>query len=122
MEIKGPIKLSIIDDDQSMNRELQLSFTQEFQDATVAERSKQFVDYINTLRQQIGEISDNNDATRQGLMTVLQITEELLPHIRNDEVPLQDTIAITIESGVKITFDPKARTLAPHARRTMPSV
>lgn len=103
MEIDGPLLVSVIHDEQSMNRDLQVNFTQEFQSLPLNKRAAQFLDYVQSLRDELTKLTDDNDPTKQGMLTILQLAEELLPHIRNNEIPLEETINVTLESAVKVT-------------------
>lgn len=101
MQIQGPFKISIIDSATSQGKELQLKFTDNFQQLDIDNRIAEFQDHINILRQQIQNTDD--PATQQGMMTILQISEELLPHLVDDEIPLDETIEIEI--GQTSPFD-----------------
>ena len=76
-------------------------FTDSFQHLDHENRVAEFNDHINILRQQIQTTDD--PATQQGMLAILQISEELLPHLVDDEIPLEETIVIEI--GQTSPFD-----------------
>ncbi len=101
MQIQGPIKIHVIDSASGQGKELHLTFTDSFQQLDLESRLAEFNDHINILRQQIQATDDA--ATQQGMLTILQISEELLPHLAEDEIPLDE--AIVIEIGQMSPFD-----------------
>ena len=101
MQIQGPFKITIIENTISQGKELHLMFTDNFRGLGHNNRVAEFNDHINILRQQIQNTDD--PATQQGMLTILQISEELLPHLVEDEIPLEETIVIEI--GQTSPFD-----------------
>ena len=101
MLIEGPLNIQIVDNSDSGSRELHLSFSPEFQSLDLAARTSDFQNHITTLQQQSQATEDA--ATQQGMLTILQISEQLLPHIESDEMPLSETIVIEI--GPSSPFD-----------------
>lgn len=101
MQIQGPIKIHVIDSTSGQGKELHLTFTDDFQQLDHENRLTEFNEHINILKQQIQATDDL--ATQQGMMTILQISEELLPHLVDDEIPLDETIVIEI--GQTSPFD-----------------
>jgi hypothetical protein len=96
MLIRGPLKIGIVDTDNNQ-RELHLDFTQEFKSLNLSERCDSFKDFINTLKTEIDTL-DENAPDKQGMLTIFQISEQLRPHIESDEIPLEDTIIISINA------------------------
>ena len=94
MLIEGPLHIQIVDNSDTGTRELHLSFVAEFQNQDIETRVKDFRDHIAKLQEQ--SISTDDPATQQGILTILQISEQLLPHIESDEMPLSETIVIEI--------------------------
>ncbi|MCW9014141.1 MAG: hypothetical protein OQL06_10185 [Gammaproteobacteria bacterium] len=101
MLIEGPFHIQIVDNSDAASRELHLSFSPEFQKLDHESRIKDFRDHITALQQQSQASEDS--ATQQGILTILQISEQILPHIESDEVPLSETIVIEI--GPASPFD-----------------
>ncbi len=97
MRIEGPFKLAVIENVQTLSRELHLDFTEDFCRLAIAERASALREYVADLRQKI-HASAEDSADRQGMLAILQVTEQLLPHIAADEIPLNETIVIEIRS------------------------
>ena len=96
MEITGPLNIGVIDNDAG-GRELHLSFKADFRVLTLQHQSEAFQDFIKTLINEIYKL-DESDANRQGMTTILQICEQLKPHIDANELPLEETIVVNIQS------------------------
>lgn len=101
MQIEGPFSISVIDNSDNQSRELHLSFNSEFQAQTPDARTESFTQYMQQLQQDIDQEQDAN--TQQGMLMILQISEQLQPHIAADEIPLSETIVIEI--GPSSPFD-----------------
>lgn len=97
MEIQGPFKIEYTEDNNAGTRELHFTFTGLFRSLGLAQRVATFEAYMNQL---INDI-DKTDilANRQGMITILQICQQLLPHLQADEIPLEQTIIV--EMGEK---------------------
>jgi len=95
MEIKGPFIIGTMQNDMGGN-ELHLDFTAEFRTMNIAQQADAFQNYISSLINQISRL-DEKDANRQGMLTILQVAEQLMPHIEANEVPLEETIVITLQ-------------------------
>ena len=95
MEITGPITIGTLQNDMG-NHELHLNFTAEFRAMNLAQQADSFQNYINNLINEIGRL-DENDANRQGMLTILQVAEQLMPHIQANEIPLEETIVINLQ-------------------------
>jgi hypothetical protein len=102
MEINGPLIISQQEDDTSMKRELHIAFKPAFIQLEAPERAKVLKDYMSQLNLGLGTM-DKDDPDRQGMETVIQICENLLEHIRADEIDLGKTIVIEIQPTVSIT-------------------
>ena len=96
MLINAPFKLRVIDDPDSGTRELHLTFRDEFRDEPLEKRAQGFRRYIDGQQENINSL-DEEDPNRVGMLTVLQISQELLPHVAQDEIPLDETIVIEIQ-------------------------
>ena len=106
MEITGPLNIGVLDNDTG-DRELHLSFKPEFRILNLPQQSETFQDFVKTLTNEIHKL-DAADVNRQGMTTILQICEQLQPHIDANELPLEETIVVNIQShnpfgNIKIT-------------------
>jgi len=95
MAIEGPISVSAVNLEEPGKRELHISFNPEFQALTLEQQGAEFSTYVTRLKQQSVE-SEADSAEQQGIMTILQVAEQLLPHILSGEIPLMETIVIEI--------------------------
>ena len=96
MEIIGPLNIGVLDNDTG-GRELHLSFKPEFRILKVQQQSETFQTFIKTLINEIHKL-DEADDNRQGMTTILQICEQLQPHIDANELPLEETIVVNIQT------------------------
>ena len=106
MEITGPLNIGILDNDTG-GRELHLSFNNEFKALNLQQQAESFQQFINTLSNQIHQLQES-DPNRQGMTTILQICEQLQPHIEANELPLEETIVVNVQTqnpfgNIKIT-------------------
>lgn len=95
MEIKGPLKIGVIDNDDG-SRELHLDFTNEFRGLNLEKQSEEFHEFLLYLRSEL-DILEEHDPNHQGMMTILQICEQVQPRLDANEVPLDETIVVNIE-------------------------
>ncbi len=96
MEITGPLNIGVLDNDTG-GRELHLSFKPEFRILNLQQQTESFQEFISTLINQIQKL-DASDVNRQGMTTILQICEQLKPHIESNELPLEETIVVNIQT------------------------
>ena len=96
MEISGPLNIGVLDNDTG-GRELHLSFKPEFRVLNIQQQSEKFQDFIKTLINEIHKLEES-DTNRQGMTTILQICEQLQPHIDANELPLEETIMVNIQT------------------------
>ena len=96
MEITGPLNIGVLENN-SGGRELHLSFKPEFRILHLQQQSEAFQEFIKTLVNEINKL-DESDANRQGMTTILQICEQLQPHIDANELPLEETIVVNIQT------------------------
>jgi len=101
MLVEGPLNLTLITDDGSVKRELHVKFAQSFQALSLEQRSHAMRDYVTALQKAVTDI--DNDAEKQGMLTVLSFAEQVLPFIENDDMELGETIIIEIQSDFSIT-------------------
>jgi len=95
MEINGPFNIGTLQNDMG-GHELHLDFTVEFRAMNSAQQADAFQNYINSLINEISRL-DEKDANRQGMLAILQVAEQLMPHIQANEIPLEETIVISLQ-------------------------
>ena len=95
MEINGPFKIGTMQNDMG-GHELHLDFTPEFRAMNSAQQADTFQNYINSMINEISRL-DEKDTNRQGMLTILQVAEQLMPHIQANELPLEETIVISLQ-------------------------
>ena len=95
MEIKGPFKIGTVQNDIG-GHELHLDFTTEFRAMNTARQADAFRNYINDLINAIS-VLDEDDADRKGMLTILRVAQQLMPHIEANEIPLEETIVISLQ-------------------------
>jgi hypothetical protein len=96
MEITGPLNIGVLDNDTG-GRELHLSFKAEFRVLNLQQQSESFQKFIQTLINEIHKL-DESDANRQGMSAILQVCQQLQPHIDANELPLEETIVVNIQT------------------------
>ncbi len=96
MEITGPLNIGVLDNDTG-GREIHLSFKPDFRVLNLQQQSASFQDFIRTLINEIHKL-DESDVNRQGMTTILQICEQLQPHIDANELPLEETIVVNVQT------------------------
>jgi len=93
METPVPFSISVQDPTPQL-REMHLTFSTDFQSMTIDQRLESMRSYIESMLVQAKATSDVN--SQRGLMMVLELTEQLLPHIQSDGIPLQETLIVEI--------------------------
>lgn len=96
MLIEGPLDINIVDSSTG-GRELHLIFTPEFRALKLPEQSNSLHEFIHYLKTEI-DILEEHDPNRQGMLMILQISKELMPHIEANEVPLEEAIVVDIQA------------------------
>lgn len=91
MQDSAPFSIAVHDPKPDL-RELHLSFTETFQQMSVEQRLESLRAYVEVLLKQAQQMSD--PGSQRGVMTVIEITEQLLPHIQTDSLPLQQTLVV----------------------------
>ena len=76
--------------------ELHLDFTAEFRAMNIAQQTDAFQRYIHDLINDISRL-DPDDPNRRGMLTILQVAEQLMPHVEANEIPLEETIVISLQ-------------------------
>ncbi len=92
----APFDIAVHDPNPKL-RELHLSFTQIFQKMSVDQRMEAMRAYIASMLEQAKSATD--EGTQRGIMMVVELTEQLLPHIQSDAMPLQETLIVEIGEG-----------------------
>ena len=94
MAIKVPFNIGFNDQVAGQARQLHLSFTAEFQRMDQQQREKVYQEYIEHLIAQAQLAKD--EESQKGIITVLQIAEQLFPHLQSQQIPMQQTIIVEI--------------------------
>jgi hypothetical protein len=95
MEITGPFRIGTMQNDMG-GHELHLDFTAEFRALNIAQQTDAFQQYIRDLINDISRL-DPDDPNRQGMLTILQVAEQLMPHVEANEIPFEETIVISLQ-------------------------
>ena len=103
MEIQGPFTIAVSDNNETGLRELHMGFKPAFQQQDLQSRVAAVKKHLDDLQKSIDAESDSNN--QQGMVTIVQITEQLLPHIESDQIPLNETIVIEIGPIQTSPFD-----------------
>ena len=103
MEIQGPFTIAVNDNSETGLRELHVGFKPAFQQLDLQSRLSNLKDYLSDLQNSIEVETDANN--QQGMITIMQISQELLPHLESDEIPLEETIVIEIGPIQTSPFD-----------------
>lgn len=97
MNIDGPFEIGVVDNEDTSVRELHLSFTEQFRSLGLEQRVEALSRYIATLEKMSASGTDTGNF--QGMLLVMQVTEQLLPHIAEDEIPLNETIVVELQQN-----------------------
>lgn len=103
MEIQGPFTIAVSDNSETGLRELHMGFKPAFQQQDIQSRVTAVKEHLTDLQKDIETESDTNN--QQGMITIVQIIEQLLPHIESDQIPLNETIVIEIGPIQTSPFD-----------------
>lgn len=93
MSVTPPFDIAVHDPKPTL-RELHLSFTPAFQKMDVDQRLEAMRSYVESLIKQSESLQDEN--AQLGVITVIQITEQLLPHIQSNSLPLHETLIVEL--------------------------
>lgn len=93
-----PFTISVHDPKPDL-RELHFDFSMEFRQMSVEQRLEALRAYIESLIKQSQDIQDAG--SQRGVMTVIEITEQLLPHIQSDSLPLEQTLVVEMGAGAE---------------------
>jgi hypothetical protein len=101
MEIAGPLTIGVVDKLDGIGRELHIGFTEEFRRLPLREQGQLFDAYVAELGAAVWEMPED-DPDRAGMLLVLQIAEQLLPHVAAGELALGDVIVVELGGGLPI--------------------
>lgn len=93
MSVSPPFDIAVHDPKPTL-RELHFSFTSAFQAMDVDQRLEAMRAYVESLIKQSESLQDEN--AQRGVITVIQITEQLLPHIQSNSLPLHETLIVEL--------------------------
>lgn len=93
--ITAPFSIDVTNKNDNDERQLHLQFTQEFRAMPADHRSVIFKKYVEDLHDMLMKMEDDN-AEKAGILTLHQISSELLPHIVQDEIPVSETMVIEL--------------------------
>jgi len=93
MDVPAPFYISVHDPKPNL-RELHLSFTANFQLMSVDSRLETMRAYIEHMLNEAKTVTD--EGAQRGLMMVIDLTEQLLPHIQSGSMPLQETLIVEV--------------------------
>ena len=96
MEIEGPIEIGVVDQPETGVRELHIRFREAFRQLELADQGREFAVYLEDLKRQ-SQAAPEGSAEQRGILTVMQIVEQLLPHIQSGEIPLSETLVVEIQ-------------------------
>lgn len=103
MSVSPPFDIAVHDPKPTL-RELHFSFSQTFQEMDIDQRLEALRAYIESLITQTKSLQDEN--AQRGMITVIQIVEELLPHIQSNNLPLHETLIVELgEDAVGSTLN-----------------
>lgn len=103
MEIQGPFTIAVSDNSETGLRELHIGFKPAFQQQELSIRLSTIKAYLVELQKTIEAETDANN--QQGMITIMQVAQELMPHLETDEIPLNETIVIEIGPIQTSPFD-----------------
>jgi len=93
MNVTPPFDIAVHDPKPTL-RELHFSFTPAFQKMDVDQRLEALRAYVESLIKQSESLQD--ESAQRGVITVIQITEQLLPHIQSNSLPLHETLIVEL--------------------------
>ncbi|RTZ73895.1 MAG: transcriptional regulator [Gammaproteobacteria bacterium] len=103
MEINGPLRIGVIDSPDTPGWELQVTFTDEFKAADLAQQAQLFEEYVQELAQGIQALPEG-DRNRDGMAIVYQLCSQMLPYIREGQIALEETIMMEIGQSQAVSI------------------
>lgn len=96
MKITGPLRIGILDNDMG-GREIHLDFNADFRALNLQQQTETFQQFLAQLANDIAALAEDSP-DRKGAMTIHQICEQIMPHIENNEIPLEETIVVSFQA------------------------
>lgn len=96
MLIEGPMNITISDPADGQGKVLVILFTPEFQALTLEQQGVEFQAYMNMLAQHINSQDKVDERNRAGMAIIYQFTEQLLPHVVNGDLALEERIVLQL--------------------------
>lgn len=96
MDIKGPIKIGVVEPSPEGNYELHIDFVEDFRKASLEHQREQFRAYLAELHE-ASQAGTEDQRSLQGLLLVQQICEQLAPHIDSGDLALADTLVVEVQ-------------------------
>ena len=97
MKIDGPLKISLLEQSDGSSRKLEIAFTGAFRRLDLPAQGAAFREYVESLRTASAQL-EGDERTREGVLTILQIAEQLLPHVETGEMTLEEPIEVEVQS------------------------
>jgi len=98
MLIDGPLKLQIIENDG--NRELHITFKEEYQRFDLQSRIYQMKQHLNDLHTYYN--ASNDAVEKQGMQMIIQVVAQVLPLIEAEEIATEETIILELSKTTPI--------------------
>jgi|GEM_PF-3155339 len=92
MLIDGPLKLQIIEKDG--NRELHITFNEDYQQLDLQNRAEQMKQHLNDLHAKYN--ASNDAAEKQGMQMIIQVVSQILPLIESEKIATEETIILEL--------------------------
>jgi hypothetical protein len=104
MEIDGPIRVGVVEPSPEGNYELHIRFSDEFKALDLARQGPEFQAYLQQLQTQV-QAPELDERTRQGMLIIQQICEQLAGPVAAGDIPLSETLVVEIQRapGVNLT-------------------
>ncbi|WP_456374469.1 transcriptional regulator [Thiolapillus sp.] len=103
MDINGPLKIGVIDAPDSPGWELQVSFTDEFKQASLEDQGKIFQAYVEELMEGINTLPEG-DRNRDGMAIVYQLCSQMLPYIKQGQIALEESMMVEIGQNQAVSI------------------
>lgn len=94
MLIEGPFKLQIIEKEETRERELHITFKEDYHLLDLQDRVQQMKQHFNDLHTHYHASNDN--AEKQGIQMIIQVVSQILPLIESGEVACDETIVLEL--------------------------
>ncbi len=102
--------MAINDNRETGVQELHLSFKPGFKQLPLAKRLQTLQQHLHELQQNIAR--ENNEASRQGLLALVQLVEQIYPQLAADKIPLNETLVIEMTPSQSGPLDDLLRSTA----------